>query len=106
MISEAILTLKILLWKRWTQLLKSRQEVFGTAFFSVFILIEMHFLNQSNDQQQGGGGLEVIFFPILITFHSQRTIAAIMNEKSAFLLDAMRIAGLDLFSYYTAYLIR
>ena len=96
--------IELLLWKRYEEIKSKPTEFFGNLLASILLLFEIYLLYIVTPNRQPGS-LEVILFPVIVTSFSQKLLSQLVNDKALLLIEAMRIAGLNLQYYFISYFI-
>ena len=99
-----ILQTKLLLWKRYIEFKKAPSEFSAGIIGSVLLLAEIYLL-YAMPPERPADTLEVFLFPVIMTSYAQKVGSLAMSEKAGQLVEAMKLAGLRLSSYWLSYFI-
>jgi hypothetical protein len=96
--------IKLLIWKRWCEMTKSKWDVAKVLLPAILFFILMILL-YSVVGVFHGGAVEPFLVPLAFWTFLQRIVVQVMYEKSSRLQESMRMMGLSDSAYWTSYFI-
>jgi ATP-binding cassette subfamily A (ABC1) protein 3 len=104
-VSKNIFQIKLLLWKRYLEIMAAKMELLkiigcSLMFFVLLILLDLDLLSFLPD-----GLLEFFIVPLAFWAFVQRIVIQIVTEKCSRVHESMKICGLTDFAYWTSYFI-
>jgi len=94
---------KVLLWKRYTELTKNKWNLLKIYVPAVLFFILLMITYSVYDGIFSGDGLEPFFIPFAFWVFMQRFVVHVMHEKSNRIQESMKMMGLSETAYWISY---
>lgn len=104
-VEKFIFQIRLLLWKRYRETTKSKDELLRVLLPPILFLVLLHLIYAVKGIKDlfFHGGAEPFFIPLGMWLYVQRIVVQIMFEKSSRMQESMRMMGLSDAAYWISY---
>lgn len=104
-IEKFLFQIRLLLWKRYRETTKSKDELLRVLLPPILFLVLLHLIYAVKGIKDlfFPGGAEPFFVPLGMWLYVQRMVVQIMFEKSSRMQESMRMMGLSDAAYWISY---